>query len=152
MTHTIRPATPRDAAAWLRLRRALWPEGSESEHRAQIDRFFAGQAHEPVAVLLAEDGVGGVVGMAELSIRSIAEGCSSNRVTYLEGWYVVPEIRRRGVGRALVAASEAWGLDQGCTEFASDTQIDNLASAAAHRALGFTEVETIRCFRKALTK
>ena len=88
--------------------------------------------------------------MAELSIRSIVEGCSSGRVAYLEGWYVVPEARRRGVGRALVEAAEAWGREQGCTEFGSDTQLDNLDSAAAHRALGFTEVEQIRCFRKVL--
>src|SRR2546426_7605559 len=63
---TVRPAQPRDAAAWLQLRRALWPEGSEAEHREDIDRFFAGDAREPLAVLLAEDGAGCPVGLAEL--------------------------------------------------------------------------------------
>ncbi len=150
VTITIRPATRRDAAAWLRLRYALWPDASESEHRAEIARFFAGQAREPLAVLLAEDGAGAVLGLAELSIRAGAEGCTSDRVAYLEGWFVVPEARRRGVGRALVAAAEQWGRDRGCTEFGSDTQPDNLVSAAAHRALGFSEVGSVRCFRKAL--
>ncbi len=150
MTYSIRPVTQRDAAAWLRLRQGLWPESSEAELRAEIDEFFNGWALEPIAVLLAEDEPGVAVGMAELSIRSIVEGCSSGRVAYLEGWYVVPEARRRGVGRALVEAAEAWGREQGCTEFGSDTQLDNLDSVAAHRALGFTEVEQIRCFRKVL--
>jgi aminoglycoside 6'-N-acetyltransferase I len=150
VTITVRPATQRDAGAWLRLRHALWPDGSESEHRAEIHRFFAGQAREPLAVLLAEDGTGGVVGLAELSIRPSAEGCTSDRVAYLEGWFVVPEARRRGVGRALVATAEQWGRDHGCAEFASDTQPENLVSAAAHRALGFIEVGSVRCFRKGL--
>lgn len=150
MTPTIRPATPRDSDAWLRLRHALWPDDSEADHRAEIDRFFRGELREPLAVLLAEDGSGHVLGLAELSIRSIAEGCTSDRIAYLEGWFVEPEARRRGVGRALVAAAEQWGRDQGCTEFASDTQLDNLISTAAHHALGFIEVESIRCFRKVL--
>jgi aminoglycoside 6'-N-acetyltransferase I len=150
MTTSIHPVTQRDAAAWLRLRHALWPESPEAELRAEIDDFFAGWALEPIAVLVAEDGAGGALGMAELSIRSIVEGCSSGRVAYLEGWYVVPEARRRGVGRALIAAAEAWGREQGCSEFGSDTQVDNLDSVAAHRALGFTEVEQIRCFRKSI--
>jgi aminoglycoside 6'-N-acetyltransferase I len=150
VTITIRPATQRDSGVWLRMRHALWPDGSESEHRAEINRFFAGQAREPLAVLLAEDRAQGVVGFAELSIRPSAEGCTSDCVAYLEGWFVVPEARRRGVGRALVAAAEQWGRDQGCAEFASDTQSDNLVSAAAHCALGFLEVGSIRCFRKGL--
>src|SRR3989454_9058032 len=99
---TVRPAQPRDAAAWLQLRRALWPEGSEAEHREDIDRFFAGDPREPLAVLLAEDGAGCPVGLAELSIRAYAEGCGSNRVAYLEGWFVVPKARRSGVGQALI--------------------------------------------------
>lgn len=150
MILTVRAVTPRDSDAWLRMRHALWSEDSEADHRAEIDRFFRGELREPLAVLLAEDGSGHVVGLAELSIRSIAEGCTSGRVAYLEGWFVEPAARRRGVGRALVAAAERWGRDQGCTEFASDTQVDNLVSRAAHHALGFSEVETIRCFRKAL--
>src|SRR5436189_39546 len=136
---TVRPAQPRDAAAWLQLRRALWPEGSEAEHREDIDRFFAGDAREPLAVLLAEDGAGCPVGLAELSIRA-----------YAEGWFVVPKARRSGVGQALIVAAEGWGRSQGCSEFASDAQPDNEVSAAAHRALGFIEVGLVRCFRKDL--
>lgn len=144
----MRPATAADRGAWLRMRCALWPDGAEPDHRAEIDRFFAGPLADPLAVLIATDPAGAVLGFAELSIRAYAEGCLTNRVAYLEGWYVVPEARRRGVGRALVAGAEAWGRAQGCTEFASDALVDNEVSAKAHRALGFTETAQIRCFRK----
>lgn len=147
---TIRNAGKADGDIWLELRCALWPEGSPDEHRAEIDGFFAGHAREPQAVLLAEDDRGGVIGFAELSIRSCAEGCESDRVAFLEGWYVKPEARRRGVGKSLVAAAERWGIEQGCVEFASDTQVDNEISRAAHLECGFTEVGVIRCFRKVL--
>ena len=147
---TVRSATARDASAWLGLRRALWPEGSAAEHRTEIDGFFRGQLSEPLAVLLAEEAPGQVVGVAELSIRPQAEGCHTDRVAYLEGWFVVPDARRRGVGRALVAAAEEWGRAQGCCEFASDAQADNAVSAAAHKALGFSEVGQVCCFRKEL--
>lgn len=147
---SIRLAGPRDAACWLRLRHALWPDSTEGEHQEQIDRFFAGDAREPMAVLLAEDAAGHVVGLAELSIRAYAEGCETDRVGYLEGWFVVPEARGHGVGGALIAAAEEWGRLQGCRELASDAEADNEDSAAAHRALGFTEVGLVRCFRKDL--
>lgn len=147
---TIRPVRPDDSAAWLRLRCALWPEGSEQEHAAEIASFFAGKVHMPLATLLAFDDRGSAVGFVELSIRSVAESCETDRVAYLEGWFVEQTARRRGLGRALVAAAEDWGRAQGCTEFGSDTQIWNTASAAAHAALGFTEVEQLRCFKKPL--
>ena len=146
----IRPAKPGDAAACLRLRHALWPEGSQADHREEIDRFFGGDAREPLAVLLAENGAGGPIGFAELSIRPYAEGCRSDRVAYLEGWFVAPKARGRGVGRALIAAAEQWGRSRGCREFASDSQADNEVGGAAHRALGFAEVGLVRCFRKDL--
>jgi aminoglycoside 6'-N-acetyltransferase I len=147
---TVRPAKPSDAAAWLQLRHALWPDRPEAEHREEVDRLFAGKAREPLAVLLADDGAGCPVGLAELSIRAYAEGCCSDRVAFLEGWFVVPQARGRGVGRALIAAAEQWGRGQGCRELASDAQADNVVSAAAHRALGFAEVGLMRCFRKDL--
>ncbi len=147
---TVRPAKPSDAAAWLQLRHALWPKHPEAEHRKEIKRFFAGDLREPLAVLLAENGAGRAVGLAELSIRAYAEGCRSDRVAYLEGWFVVPNARGRGIGRALITAAEEWGRSQSCREFASDAQPDNEVSAAVHRALGFAEVGLIRCFRKDL--
>lgn len=132
------------------MRCALWPEGPAAEHAREIERFFAGESHEPLAVLLAFDAAGAALGFVELSIRNVAESCETDRVAYLEGWYVEPDVRRRGIGRALVRAAEDWGRTQGCTEFASDTEIENAASAAAHTALGFEEVDRVRCFRKRL--
>lgn len=143
--------TADDRQAWLEMRRALWPTASEAEHRQETDDYFGFRSRrEPQAVLIARDDTGRPMGFAELSIRPYAEGCATDRVGYLEGWYVTPEARRAGVGRALLSAAEAWARGQGCSEFASDTEADNAGSAAAHLALGFTDVGLVRCFRKSL--
>lgn len=150
MDLTIRAVTKEDADSWLRLRCALWPEGAESEHRREIEQFFAGDINEPQAVWLAFDAGGRAVGCVEISIRSHAEGCLTNRILYLEGWYVVPEMRRKGIGRTLVEAAATWRRAQGCIEFGSDTEPDNEISRVAHHALGFQDGGLVRCFRKAL--
>jgi aminoglycoside 6'-N-acetyltransferase I len=143
----VRHATLSDANGLARLRHALWPEGSPEQHRREIERSLQGGQTAPV--LVAEDR-SGLLGFAELSIRPYAEGCETDRVGFLEGWFVIPEARQRGIGRKLVAAAETWARSAGCTEFASDAEADNNPSAAAHRALGFSEVGLIRCFRKDL--
>jgi len=149
MPARVRPVTPADTRDWLRMRDALWPDGSGS-HAGEIARFFAGELHEPLAVLLAIDEDDRAIGFVELNIRSYAEDCDTNRVAYLEGWYVEAGARRHGVGRALVAAAEEWGRAQGCTEFGSDAELANDVSAAAHAALGFEETVQLRCFKKML--
>lgn len=146
----VRAAIAADTPAWLRMRCALWPEATVAEHREEIARYFAREASLPSAVFLAFDPAGAPVGFAEVAIRSAAEGCHSGWIAYLEGWYVEPAARFRGMGRALVWASESWAQSQGCREFASDTRFLDSASAQAHAALGFTEVEQLRCFRKTL--
>jgi len=146
----VRPVTRGEKAAWLEMREALWPDDDRAAHATEIDRFFAGELREPLAVLIAFDDRSVPLGFAELSIRNYAEECVTDRVGYLEGWYVAPEARRRGIGRALVAAAEEWARQSGCIEFGSDALIDNQVSAAAHRALGFVETVQIRCFRKDL--
>ena len=131
------------------MRETLWPS-SPGEHAGEIAAFFSGDRRNPAEVFVALDDDARAVGFAEVSIRPYAEECYSGRVAYLEGWYVEEGRRRQGVGAALVAAVEDWGRAQGCTELASDAAIDNRASSAAHRSLGFTEVGTIVCFRKPL--
>lgn len=148
----IRPVTTADTNEWLRLRHALWPDGSLAQHRQDIDRYFAGDRREPAEVLLALTAGTAPVGFVELSIRNIVDGCSTDRVGYLEGWYVVPQSRRKGIGRALIQAAEQWATRQGCTEFGSDSDIDNDVSHAAHLCSGFEETGRVRTFRKKLGK
>jgi aminoglycoside 6'-N-acetyltransferase I len=152
---TIRHVTESDQAAWLEMRRTLWPEDGDDDHSVEVARFLSGDLKNPLAVLIAaceEKDDTRIVGFAELNIRPYAAGCSTDRVGFLEGWFVVRDARRQGVGRALLVAAEEWARAQGCTEFASDTLVDNDVSAAAHQALGFEEVEIVRCFKKDLAK
>src|SRR5689334_19361449 len=60
MIHVRRP-TPADKPAWLRMRRALWPEDGDS-HSTEIDQFFAGTIRMLDEVLLAVTESGEVVG------------------------------------------------------------------------------------------
>jgi aminoglycoside 6'-N-acetyltransferase I len=100
-------------------------------------------------VIVCEAG-GELKGFVEARLREYAEGCVSTPVGYLEGWYVSPSARRQGIGRALVEAAEQWARAQGCSEMASDAILENDMSHAAHRRIGFAEVERIVCYRKSL--
>lgn len=144
----VRLVTAGDRDAWVAMRHALWPECPLAQHQQEVATLF-GAGPLPMVAFVAEDG-DRLLGFAEVSIRPWAEGCETDRVAYLEGWFVVDEARGRGLGRQLVATAEEWARAQGCTEFASDTDVDNELSAAAHRALGFVEVGVVRCFRKGL--
>lgn len=132
---TIRPATGGDRADLLRMRCALWPECPPRQLDAEIDD---NAAHGQVA-FLAQLPDGAIVGLAEVSIRPLVEGCDTRSPGYLEGWYVDPTWRRRGVGRRLVEAARAWARARGALEFASACELDNDLSEAAHKALGFEE-------------
>ena len=145
----IRPVERADAVVWERMRAALWPDDSGS-HATEITRFFSGDITNPLDVLVACSGAGVPLGFIELSIRSYAEGCTTDRVAFVEGWYVEPGHRRRGIGTALMRAAEEWGRVNKCTELGSDTQLPNESSIAAHKALGFEEVERLVAFRKSL--
>jgi aminoglycoside 6'-N-acetyltransferase I len=145
----VRPVEQQDAAAWGAMRHQLGPAATD-EHAKEIARFFGGVRINPAETLIAVEESAGALGFVELSIRGYAEGCSSERVAYVEGWFVVESKRGKGVGAALIKAAEGWARPQGCTELASDTEIGNQVSAAAHEALGFAEVERIICYRKQL--
>jgi aminoglycoside 6'-N-acetyltransferase I len=145
----IRPVQPGDEAEWLRLRLALWPRAKPEEQAAEIAQFLAGQRFaELQAAFVCEREAGGLCGLVEVSIHSHAPGCTTDRIGYLEGWYVEPDARQQGLGRALVQAAEDWARAQGCQEMASDTNPEYPLSPAAHARLGYGEVE--RYFRKEL--
>lgn len=150
MSVSINEVTGGDAADWLQLRAALWPDHDEAEHRAEVASFFAGRLAEPMAVWLARNATGEAVGFVELSIRAHAEGCDRPNPAYVEGIYVVPEHRRSGVGHQLLTAADAWARARGCVEIASDTAPENTASGGLHRAAGYRDIGLVRCWAKRL--
>ncbi len=149
-TVKVRSATPTDVAELAKLRTLLWPEGTLDEHTKELASFLDGGWPLPSAVFVAQAASGGLVGFSEVAVRPHAEGCLTDRVGYLEGWFVVEPRRRQGIGRRLVAVAEDWARGESCVEFASDTEVDNQGSKAAHSALGFEDVGLVQCFRKEL--
>ena len=149
------PLVSLDDPDWLRLRIALWPDGSAAEHLAEMASFLAEpERYAQFIVREPGNGPGGTpraLGFAEAAIRhDYVPGTESSPVAFLEGLFVVPEARRRGVARALVRAVADWGRARGCEELASDTPLENTTSQAVHAALGFTETERIVCYAQRL--
>src|ERR1700758_2082942 len=95
----IRPVEPQDARTWEGLRSELWPVEAWT-HAPEIAQFFAGTAVEPQAVRVAEDEGGVIIGFAELSIRREIPGLEGKATGYVEGLYVAPAHRGRGVARS----------------------------------------------------
>ena len=129
------------------MRTALWPD-SVDEHASAIDDYFDGKPSFIDQIVVCQAGNGELAGFAELRIRNYAEGSSNMAVPYLEGWYVDSAHRRRGVGKALIAAAEEWARSMGYSELASDAEINDQRSITAHVALGFHETDRCVCFLK----
>jgi aminoglycoside 6'-N-acetyltransferase I len=143
------PCKSVDQPGWLELREQLWPHHPSAEHLAEMASFVA--SPKRFAQFIEYDPSGNALGFVEVALRSdYVNGTNSSPVVFLEGIYVVPQARRRGIARILVAEAERWAASVGCSEFASDALIDNTRSHAMHVALGFEETERVVFFRKAL--
>jgi aminoglycoside 6'-N-acetyltransferase I len=136
---------------WLRLRQALCLQASEQELRleaaAMVDR------PDDAVAFIARDAHSKVVAFAEATMRhDYVNGCGTSPVAFLEGIYVHPQWRNRGLARLLCNAVEDWAIGLGCTEFASDVELHNEASQRAHQAIGFDETEHVIYYRKELRR
>ncbi|MCR5608851.1 MAG: GNAT family N-acetyltransferase [Lachnospiraceae bacterium] len=91
------------------------------------------------------------IAFAQCQLRhDYVEGTHSSPVGYLEGIYVLEEYRKKGYAKKLLAECEKWAKENGCTEFASDCELDNHNSFKFHMAMGFEEANRIICFKKKL--
>lgn len=144
----VRRLEPSDWNEWRRMRIALWPEEASAESDAEM-RAWDQQTDARVFIAIRPDGSS--CGFVEVGTRPYAEGCETSPVGYVEGWYVDPDVRRQGYGRALLEAAEEWARSAGYTEMASDALLDNTVSHRAHERSGYDEVERLVAFRKSLT-
>jgi aminoglycoside 6'-N-acetyltransferase I len=145
----VREFQDSDWDEWRRMDQALFPD-NEFEEDLEAD-MRALLARPDAAVFIAERSDGSVCGYVEVGARAYADGCRSSPVGYIEAWYVDPDVRRSGYGRALLDAAEAWARGRGYTEMASDARLDNIISINAHENSGYQAIDHVVQFRKALT-
>ena len=147
MNVIVRVMGSEDRAAWSRMRSELWPSETLEEHAVGVDEVLR---DDHAWGFIAETVEGVPAGFAELAIRKYANGCTSRPVPFLEGIWVRPDLRGRGIGAQLIARAAAFAAGRGFTEMGSDAEIANHASHAAHRGWGFSETERVVYFRKDL--
>lgn len=134
---TVRLMRLAEAPDVVAMMRALWPGAGDYDFTDET-------------VYVWERPGGALGGFASFALRPWAEGCESTPIPYVEGWWVAPDLRRQGVGRALFSAIERWCHEHGYVELGSDAEIDNTASLEAHVALGFEPTLRLQFFRKRL--
>lgn len=89
------------------------------------------------------------IGFAQCQLRhDYVEGTKISPVGYLEGIFVKEEYRKQGYAKKLLSKCEEWAKEQGCAEFASDCELDNVSSLEFHMKMGFEEANRIICFAK----
>lgn len=136
-----------DAVTTAKLAVQMWTSHTVREMTEEFESLIADP--ECAVFLAMEDGA--AVGFAQCQLRhDYVEGTDSSPVGYLEGIFIEAAYRRRGLSKALLSACEGWAKEMGCSEFASDCELDNEESLAFHLSLGFDEASRIICFAKKL--
>jgi N-acetylglutamate synthase-like GNAT family acetyltransferase len=127
----VRPARDDDAAAVAELLGHLGYPAPASEIPRRLTRLRArGDAETLVAV--AE---GRVVGLATVHARDVLH--HAHPVVQLTALVVPPDMRGRGVGRALVDVVERWAAARGAERLVVTTALHRADAPAFYERLGF---------------
>ena len=143
----IRKAEIRNLPILAELACQLWPDHTVEEMCSE----FADMIAKPDAAFFLAYADATAAGFAQCQLRyDYVEGTDSSPVGYLEGIYVADGYRKQGVARELLSSCESWAKAKGCSEFASDCELENTQSLQFHRNVGFEEANRIICFTKKL--
>ena len=122
-----RQANSRDRETWLHIRRTIWPRASPKAHEQDIEAGIAGEDGRRFVVVEEDNHK---VAYVECRILPPDKDADSS-VGRIEAWYILPNYRAGGVGRALLAFLTMWFQARGCTSL---TAHDDLAADTAFRA------------------
>ncbi len=138
----IRPATDEDrdfvaqfASSLLEFGSPVWkdPASLAPRFRAVLADAVSNQGPR-TAVLIAQDQDGGRLGFISLTVREAIGGVERAQVADLA---VAESARRRGVGRALMGAAEAWARERRFSVVGLDVWSTNERAMAFYRDLGY---------------
>ena len=138
-------ATSKDVEEIASLALKLWPEHDIDE---LVEEFQQLLCKNDACIFLAKSN-DQTVGFAQCQLRfDYVEGTQTSPVGYLEGIFVEQNFRGKGISKQLLANCQSWAKENGCSEFASDCELDNKRSFKFHIAMGFDEANRIICFKK----
>ena len=141
----IRKAEVKDFQVIAELTCKLWPDNAVEEMCSEMEEIIA----TPDTAFFLSYSEDVPIGFAQCQLRyDYVEGTDSSPVGYLEGIYVAEQYRKHGIARELLTVCESWAKSKGCTEFASDCELNNVLSLKFHLNVGFEEANRIICFTK----
>lgn len=147
MNLIIYKAKKEDALMVAKLAIQMW-EDNVLEELAEEFAELTGSSETAVFLGTVD---GRAIGFAQCQLRhDYVEGTETSPVGYLEGIFIEENFRKQGYAKQLLAACENWAREQGCTEFASDCELENTGSLKFHLSLGFEEANRVICFTKTL--
>lgn len=143
----IKKAGKEDAFELARLAIQMWENHEVEELAGEFEELV--QSENAACFLKYEGEV--AVGFAQCQLRhDYVEGTETSPVGYLEGILVEDAYRHKGYAKELLAECEKWAKSKGCTEFASDCELENEESLRFHMAMQFEEANRVICFRKSI--
>ena len=143
----VRKAGKQDLETLANLAVLMWNSHSVSELIAEFSEIISKGKSQ--FFLKYENNI--PIGFAQCQLRNdYVEGTKTNPVGYLEGIFIKDGYRNKGYAKELLVECEAWAKCNGCQEFASDCEIDNIDSFHFHKAMNFAEANRIICFTKTL--
>jgi GNAT superfamily N-acetyltransferase len=119
------------------------PSTSESDWEEIEESIATSAESDSACFLLATRGrpAHAAVGLAHASIACREAVFEPARSLHIHALYVDPELRRRGIGRALLEAAMDWGRGAGCTAADLNVLAANPARAM-YEQLGFRAYQT----------
>lgn len=143
----VRKAGKQDLEILANLAVLMWDSHSVSELIAEFSEIIS--KGKSKFFLKYENDI--PIGFAQCQLRyDYVEGTKTSPVGYLEGIFIKDGYRNKGYAKELLSECEAWAKHNGCQEFASDCEIDNIDSFRFHKSMNFTEANRIICFTKPL--
>jgi ribosomal protein S18 acetylase RimI-like enzyme len=137
---TVRRATPGDADAVARLLHEFQEEFDEPSPGVEslAERYADLIRNRDMTVLLAGPGPDG---FAQIRYRPWVYSAGPQAHSYLEELYVVPPLRGRGIGRALLDAAMETARNEGASHMELGTSEDDTAARGLYESAGFTNRE-----------
>ena len=127
----IRTYRPPDLSTLYKIDQACFPPGV-SYSKAEIARFIAARGSHAWVAEIDNETTGFLIA-----------GRESQEAVRIVTIDVVAVWRRKGIGRALMDAAEAWAAELGASVLYLETAEDNMAAQRFYQTRGYVKVETV---------